>query len=178
MRKYFAAILLLLMSASLALSIQTPQEWIRYNSAEGRYSVLLPSQPEPGTQESATAEGTKFTQYKATLIEGDAVFLVGYFDHVPGTVFSLDKARDGMVEALKGTLISESSVSLGGSPGRDLKVVAKSEEGTEFLLRARFYDVDKRVYVLQFIIPKAEDDSAAAAKSVRFFDSFQVTKAP
>lgn len=168
----------LLASASLALSIQTPQEWIRYNSAEGRYSVLLPSQPKSSTQESATAEGTKFTQYKATLIEGDAVFLLGYFDHVPGTVFSLDKARDGMVEAIKGVLLSESAISLGGSPERDLKVATKNEEGTELLLRTRFYDVDKRVYVLQLIIPKAEDDSAAAAKSVRFFDSFQVTKAP
>jgi hypothetical protein len=177
MRKYFAAILLLLMSASLAMSVQKPAEWVRYNSPEGRYSVLVPAQPELGTQESATADGQKFTQYKAAVSDGNGIYLIGYFDHVPGTTFSLDKARDGMVGALKGTLLSESAISLGGSPGRELKVTATSD-GTEFLLRARFYDVDKRVYVLQFIIPKSEDDSASAEKAARFFDSFQVTKTP
>lgn len=178
MRKYFAAILLLLMSASLALSIQKPDEWIKYTSPEGRYSVLLPAQPKVGTQESATADGEKFTQYKAAVSDGNVVYLIGYFDHIPGTTFSLDKARDGMVGAIKGTLLSESAVSLGGSPGRDLRVSAKGSDGTEFLVRARFYDVDKRVYVLQFIIPKVEDDSASAEKTARFFDSFQATKTP
>lgn len=176
--KKIAGVLLLLISTGPGFAFQNSSEWIRYNSPEGRYSVLLPSQPKVGTQESATADGTKFTQYKAMVIEGDSVLLVGYFDHVPGTAFSLDQGRDGMVEAVKGVLLSESAISLGGKPGRDLKVVAKSKEGIEFLLRARFYDIDKRVYVLQLIFPKSEDDNAVAAKCAKFFDSFQVTKTP
>jgi hypothetical protein len=175
MKKATAPILLLLICAVVALGVQD-SAWINYNSAEGRYSVALPSQPELGTQESATADGVKFTQYKAVVTTGKSMFLVGYFDHVPGTVFSLDKARDGMVNGVKGTLLSESAISLGASPGRELKVVTKSEEGTEFLLRTRIYDVDKRVYVLQFVILKSDDDSTAAANAAKYFDSFQVLK--
>lgn len=178
MRKSVAAFLLLLWGASLALSFQKPGEWIRYTSPEGRYSVLVPSQPTLGTQESATADGEKFTQYKAVIGEGDVVYMIGYFEHVPGTTFSLDKARDGMVDALKGSGLSESAISIGGSPGRELKFTASAPDGTEFLLRARIYDVDKRVYVLQFISPKSVDENATVEKVARFFDSFQITKTP
>jgi len=174
MKKCVAAILPLLIGASLALGFQKPEAWIKYDSAEGRYGVLLPSQPSVGTQESATADGTKFTQYKATVIEGNTIFLIGYFDHVPGAEFSFDRARDGMVGAVKGTLLSESAISLGGNPGRELKVVTKDEEGGEYLLRARIYDVGKRVYVLQFIFPKSVDGEAIKTAGSKYFDSFQV----
>lgn len=176
MKKCVVAVLFLVLGASLTLGIQKPDEWIRYNSAEGRYSVLLPSEPSVGSQESATADDVKFTQYTATVVAGSTVYLIGYFDHVPGTDFSFDRARDGMVGAVKGTVLSESSISLGGSPGRELKVATKDEQGKEFLLRARFYDIDKRVYVLQVIFPKSLDSEAMSAAGSKYFDSFQLAK--
>ena len=175
MKRVLAPLFLLLVCAAAALGVQN-STWINYTSAEGRYGVSLPSNPVEGTQESATAEGTKFTQYKATLVDGNTVFLIGYFDHVPGTVFSLDKARDGMLAALKGTLLTETSISIAGNPGRELKVLTKGEGGTEYLLRTRYYDVDKRVYVIQFIYPKADDDEVIAAKATKYFESFQIIK--
>jgi hypothetical protein len=175
MKRALALLSLLLVCAAAASAVQN-SPWINYTSAEGRYGVSLPSNPVIGTQESATADGVKFTQYKATVIDGSAVFLIGYFDHLPGTVFSLDKARDGLVAAVKGTLLSESSISIGGSPGRELKVITKGDGGTEYLLRARYYDVDQRVYVIQFITLKAEDDAVAAANATKYFDSFQILK--
>lgn len=174
--KCLAVILLLLSAMTGAVGSQKPAEWIRYISAEGRYGVLLPSQPEIGTQESATADGTKFTQHKATVVEGSSVFLIGYFDHVPGTEFSFDRARDGMVAAVNGTLLKESVISLGGAPGRDLNVLTKDDDGSEFLLHARFYEIDKRVYVVQFIFPKSLDSEAKNAEAAKYFDSFQVVK--
>ena len=176
MKKFTTAILILLMGATSALSVQKPAEWIRHVSSEGRYSVLMPAAPTVGTQESTTPEGTKFTQYKATLGDASGVYLVGYFDHVPGTTFLLEKARDGMIEAIKGTLLNDSAISLEDSPGRELRIAATAD-GIEFLLRAKFYYVGKRVYVLQFIVPKSSDNATAAANATRFFDSFQLTKA-
>ena len=173
-----ALLVLILISAGSVFGFQSASEWIKYDSAEGRYSVLLPNQPKLTTQESATAEGEKFPQYVASASDPNAVFLIGYFDHVPGTTFSLDKARDGMVNAIKGTLVSEGSISIDGSPGRELQVSATGPDGVEYLMRARFYDVDKRVYVLQYIIVKAGDDSASAAKAAKYFDSFKVTTTP
>ena len=109
---------------------------------------------------------------------GGATFLIAYFDHLPGTTFSFDKARDGIVGTIKGTLLSENAISLRGHRGRKLKVSVKGPDGTELLDRARLYDVHKRVYVLQVITVKSEDDSGSAEKANRYFDSFQVTKTP
>lgn len=188
MRKYFAAILLLLLSASLALGIQKPDEWIKYSSPDGRFTVSLPAQPNLSTQEATTADGQKFQQYLASVVEsGDVGFVTGYFDSVPGTIFSADAARDGMVKRINGTLISETAISLGGYPGRELKVLtkpapaesvpgAKPGEAVEYIVRARFYEVDKRVYVLQVIFPKSLESEATLAKATKYFDSFQVVK--
>jgi hypothetical protein len=38
--------------------------------------------------------------------------------------------------------------------------------------------VAKRVYFIQFIVPKPEDTSAAAEKMNKYFDSFKVVKGP
>jgi hypothetical protein len=188
MRKYSAALSLLLMSASLALSIQKSDDWIAYTSPEGRYSVLLPAQPTLSTQESTAANGEKFPQYLASVVAaGDVVYMMAYFDTVPGTVFSADAARDGMVKAVKGTLISENAISLAGYSGRELRVLttpippppaegAKPTEPVEYIVRARFYEADKRVYVVQLIFPKSLENDAWAAKAAKYFDSFQLVK--
>ena len=170
--------LLILIIAGRAFGFQGSHEWVKYDSPEGRYSVLLPGQPNLTTQEAVTANGEKFPQYMASAADAGAVFLTGYFDHIPGTAFSLDKARDSMIQAVKGTLVSEGSISLGGNPGRELKVSLTGADGVEYLVQARFYDVDKRVYMLQFIIAKADDDSVSAAKAEKYFDSFKLSKTP
>ena len=174
------------MSASLALSIQKSDEWIKYSSTEGRYRVSLPAQPTLRTQQATAATGEKFSQYLASVIEGDVAFMIGYFDSVPGTIFSGDAARDEMVKRFNGTLMSENAISLNGYPGRELKVLilapvktgegAKPAEAVEYILRARLYEADKRVYLVQFIFPKALESDALAAKATKYFDSFQVVK--
>lgn len=167
---------LFLISAGPGFAFQSSSEWIRYESAAGRYSVLLPVQPTLSTQEWSTAAGKKVTQYRCTAFDGQATFLIGYYDYFSGMTFSFDKARDGIVGKIKGTLLSERAIRLGGHRGRELTVSAIGPDGTELLDRARLYDVDKRIYVLQFITVKSEDDSASAEKADRYFASFQVTK--
>ena len=155
---------------------QQSDSWIRFTSKEGRYSILLPSQPSVGTQEAATADGTKFTQYKATVAGDGAVFMVAYFDYAQGIVFTIDKARDGMVEAIHGTLLTERPVTLSGQTGRELRVAAKDESGTEYIIRARMFDMSGRVYVLQMITPKVNDEASVTIAD-RYMNSFQVMSA-
>jgi hypothetical protein len=174
MRKAALSIVLLLIIASLALAVQDPA-WITYNSAEGHYNVSLPVEPKLSTQESATADGQKFLQYMAKVQQQDVIYLVGYFDHIPGTVFSADRARDGMVSGVKGTLVSERTISLDGYPGRELKVAAKFQT-TDYVLLAKFWDTPSRVYVLTFGYPKSNDEEAMKAKAAKYFDSFQIVK--
>src|SRR6476660_4641932 len=101
MRKAALTILLLLFIASLSYAVQETA-WINYNSVEGRYNVSLPEQPKLATQEAASADGQKLLQYLAKVQQRDVIYQVGYFDLLPGTVFSLDSARAGMVNAVKG----------------------------------------------------------------------------
>jgi hypothetical protein len=171
------AVLFLLSSPLLTRAVQIHDEWIKYTSPEGRYSVLVPSQPTVDSQEATSASGEKFTQYKATVVSAGVVYIIGYFDYSAPTIFTFDKARDGMVEAVQGTLLSERSISLGGSPGRELRLSAKDSSGAEYLMLARFYDIDRRVYVLQFITAKSPE-TEFESRANRYFDSFQALKTP
>ncbi len=174
MRKAAITVVLLLFIASLAFAVQDP-DWITYNSAEGRYNVLLPAQPKLSTQESTTADGQKFLQYMASVQQSDAMYLVGYFDHMPGTIFSADRARDSMAEAVKGTVVSERTISLNGYPGRELKVAAKLNT-SDYILLVKFWNSESRVYVLQVVYPRSSESEALNTRAAKYFDSFQILK--
>ena len=150
----------------------------RYTSPEGRYTVSLPGQPSLSTQQMSAPDGSPIPQYMAMVADGMGMLMIGYFDYTSDVVFSLDKARDGMITAIKGTLLDEHSMSLGGAPGRQIKVAAKTEQGFELIDRARFYDVNRRVYVLQCIFPKSIDSAAIAERCDQFFDSFRARTTP
>ena len=170
--KILAAFLMLTVAA-LANGFQSSTEWVKYTSEEGRYSVLIPQQPKLSSQEVPAPGGKKFTQYMAQAGDADSFYIVGHFDYAPDMVFSLDKARDGMLNAVKGTLLKEEAISLGGSSGKELKISSKNE-GFDLLLRIRFYQIGRRIYVLQHIFQKSSESPALAVKTTRFFDSFKV----
>ncbi len=172
-----AATLLLLLCAVFAQAQQAPAEWIKYTSPEGRYSVRLPKEPQLSTQDTTDPTGAKVKQYMAAAADANSLSMIGYFDYGADQNFSFDKARDGMLSAVKGTLLAESSISLGGHPGRELRILAKGPKDLEFISRARFYDVDRRIYVVQFIFLKSSEDAALVEKAGKFFDSFEVRTA-
>ncbi len=171
MKKTSAAIFLLFVCAFLSIA-QEQSEWIKYSSTEGRYSVSVPVTPKVSTQETTAATGEKLPQYLASAVEGNGVYMIGYFD-IGNMTFSHDKARDGMVSSMNATLISDDEISFNGAPGRSLKLLAKSSDGTEFLDRAKFFAIEKRIFILQCIFPNAEDSPGLVAKCARFFDSFK-----
>lgn len=170
-------VLLVLISVAYVSALQPPTDWSKYTSAEGRYSILFPAEPRLTTQESPNADGEKVLQYLAASSSPDATCLVGYFDIKSGATFSFDRGRDGMVAAVKGTLVEERNISLGSSPGRELKIAAQPVAGgPNLLIVARYYQVGNRVYVIQFIALKSSENTMADI-SGRYFDSFQVTVA-
>ena len=69
-------------------------------------------------------------------------------------------------------------MSLGGAPGRQVKISARTEQGIEFIDRARVSDLKPRVYVLQCIFPKSIESAAIAEKCEQVFDSFRVRTTP
>jgi hypothetical protein len=167
------AVFLLLISACV-WPLQTPDNWSKYTSPEGRYSILFPGKPELKTQESTDTDGQKVLKYRAASSSRDVTCLVGYFDIRPGRTFSFDKARDEMVDGVETKLLAERNISLGNSPGRELKIVARAPSGRDVLVVARYYQVGDRVYLVQFIVMKSSENMIAK-ESGRYFDSFQVT---
>ncbi len=171
--KRLLVLVIVVFGSVFTTAAQGTGEWIRYESPEGRYSVLVPKKPEISQQDTTAATGEKLPQYLASSADGNGVFMIGYFDYAADMTFSLDKARDGMLSSMEATLLGEESISLGGSPGRALRLLAKSTDGREFLDRATFYDVARRIYVLQCIFPKDEDGAALNEKCNKFADSFK-----
>jgi len=106
MQKKISAICLIFLMIGLASGFQTAPQWVKYDSTEGRYSVLLPQQPNLASQEATSATGDKLTQYRAGSADSNSLYSVAYFDLLPNNTYSLDKGRDGMVSTINGTLIS------------------------------------------------------------------------
>jgi|ERR1700730_1664427 len=175
--KGIAIAILVLTSTGGVFSFQGSGEWIKYNSPKGRYSVMVPGEPKLSRQEIVSSSGKKITQYRATASHANFAVFVAYYDYASAMTYSLNQARDVIVGS-KGTLLSESKINLGGHPGLEMNFCVNGHGGPEFLVRVRIYDVDGRVYVLQFIIPRSEDDNVSAEKAARYFDSFRVTKRP
>ena len=168
--------LLVLLIAALPFALQGQTGWIKYDSPEGRYSVLFPGEPKLTTQDTTAATGEKMLQYLAMSSDSGAVYMVGYFDSAANMTFSFDKARDGFVAAVKGTLLGEKAVSLDGNPGRELKVLAKISEADELIMMVRFFQAGMRIYVIQLIVPKSSEAATSAEKNVNYFDSFRIIK--
>lgn len=159
------------------LAPSIPAGWIRYKSSEGRYNISLPVQPTLTTQPSKTADGVSFLQYMAASSNDRVACLVGYFDRTPGSTFSFDKARDGFVGAVNGTLISEAPITFQGQPGRQLRVEGRGTDGVTYVLRVRIYDMVNRIYVVQFIAGKSDADAPGITRDAsQYFDSFSVSQ--
>jgi hypothetical protein len=171
--KRVVTLALVLASSVVGLVAQQPAEWVRFQSPEGRYAVLLPRQPTLTTQETTAATGEKLTQYLAQLEDGQAVYLVAYFDMAPDMTLTLEKARDGVLRAMKCTLAQESRITAAGSPALDFSAACVLD-GVDYIVRARVVAVGNRVYTPEIVYPKREADARATA-IVRFLDTFQVT---
>jgi hypothetical protein len=174
MKKIAFAVFIVVCFALMAAA-QNKADWVKFTSSDGLYTVSMPIKPELKEQEGTAKTGEKSRQYLAQAIAGTNVYMVGYFDIGENMTFSLDNARDGAVKAISGNLLKESSISLGGSPGRQLTVGA-TYNGIDFFDHVRIYQVSRRVYFLQHIFPKEEDGSANNEKTDKFFDSFKVDK--
>jgi hypothetical protein len=151
--------------------------WTSYTSPEGRYSALFPSAPRLSSQQATAKTGEKFLQHLATSEVGDLAFIVGYFDIPPSLVFTMSEGRDGMVAAVKGTLLSEVPINLRGHAGLDVTVTATAQ-GIDFVVRAKMYRANQRVYIVQAVFPKSVSAGEMAEKSASFFNGFDIREPP
>ena len=149
--------------------------WTEFSSADGAFSVLMPGTPTEETQTEDTDLGP-IDVHLFTFEKGEVAYLVGY-NVFPAAVVEaatpavlLDSARDGQVETVKGTLVSETEITLGTYPGRDLEIQVEGSDGTSSL-RSRLFMVGDRLYQLVVGGPKGQSTSA---DTIKFLDSFEL----
>lgn len=143
--------------------------WVRFTSALGRFSVLMPEIPEDKTETTPSEHGP-YTTHLFIAKEKENVYLIGWVDYDPSFNFNkqseLAANRDNFVKGIKATLISTRPLQIDGYQA--LEFVA---ETTERIFKSRVYMVGRRPYQIVIGYPKDQEDSLTVN---RFFNSFKV----
>jgi TonB family protein len=159
-----------------------PAMWQEFQSAEGRFSVLLPGTPLKKTMQVDTPAG-KIALHSHTLRLSNQLpqFGLSYFDlsgdiEIDDTRAVLNAARDDGLKGVKGKLLEEREDSSIGYPGRFYKV-----QTSDGMMRIKAFLVKNRFYNLSFIT-EGKDESAATARlhdetAAKFLDSFRLLTA-
>lgn len=163
----------------LALLLAGGQDEKPFTPSEGRFSVLMPSEPTKKEQQVKTATG----ELKVTLwiAEGkaDSYFVVSHSD-IPDKDLKkgaeekrLDQACKGAVDSARGKLRGEEkSIKLDGKyPGREIVI----EKDGEIVARMRVYLVANRLYQVM-VLGNGAFFASRDKEATAFLDSFRLVK--
>ena len=165
--------LLLLALILLSGCGEEKKEWETFESDTGRFSILFPGAPEKETESVPTTIGTIKTEF-FMVEQKDMAYSVNYADYPAEVVAAsdtramLDGARMGAMANVNGELLSEKEISLGGHPGREIEIEIADED---IIIRARFYLVENRLYVIQAL---SKESKASSPDIDEFLDSFEL----
>lgn len=145
--------------------------WAHFNSAVGRFSVLVPEIPEEKVETTQSEHGP-YTTHLFIVRDTRNVYLIGWVDYDPSFKFNrqseLEANRDNFVKGVKATLTSTQSLTIDGYPV--LEFTADTDSRT---FKSRVYMVGRRPYQIVIGFPKGEAELAPIG---RFFDSFKVSQ--
>ena len=168
MKKIFLALLTL-----TALVSFTTAEWITFTSKEGKFTVLLPNEPETKEEEggeAGTPSGFATTLYLSKDVR--TLYIVGYVDYDPANKFDnkveLDANRDNFVTAVGGKLLESKEVKFLGHNGILFTALAESNN---YLYTSYVFIVGRRPY--QLVIGSPEGKPSPDEK--KFFNSFKLS---
>ena len=143
-------------------------------SMDGRFSIALPRQisayaPQSANTPEGRVEGSVFTWKTA-----EGLFMSGYIER-PEMLESmskqvLDYLHNTYLSSGKGKLIAETDISLGGHPGRELRI----EYPDQYAI-GRLYIVGNRIYQTTALYPINKKEQEATV--VKILDSFKLLSA-
>jgi len=173
----------LLAAMLLPVLLSFAPDWYTYSSNEHGFSMKFPGKPVESSNEITTDIGPlniKFFTYEPDTANEPNIVYMALVTIYPESKISSDKkdiipqifrnAIDGGVSNVKGILVSEKNISLGGYPGRSFKMTY--DDGAN-VITAKAYLVKNRMYMMQTITTKANEDDASHE---RFLNSFSLLK--
>ena len=145
-------------------------DWVRYDSALGRFSVLMPALPEDKVETTPSDHGP-YTTYLFISRDTRNVYLIGWVDYDAKFNFNrqseMEANRDNFVKGVKATLTGSRSLTIDGF--QVLEFTADTDDRT---FKSRVYMVGRRPYQIVIGYPKGD---GAVAPVARFFNSFKVS---
>lgn len=172
MMTFYLALATMLAALLASPDRASAQTWNEYRPAGIGYRVEMPGQWKIASQDVPTDIG-KIEMHMATVDEKTKVYMSIYSvfpkDHIAKTPSDrlLDNARDGAVKNVKGKLLSERKLDMGGSPARHIVVDAATARVSQRIVLSG----DKLIQAI-FVGPVGAEAEPSVA---RFFDSFAVT---
>lgn len=151
------------------LSKSHAQDWIKFNSPDGKFSVLIPAEPTSQTDSSTT-----YPSYitKMFISKGNnEFFVIGWVDYESGYNFNaqseLEANRDNFIKGINGTLVSTKDIKFQGYQA--IEFVAQSGN---FYWTSKVFMVGRRPY--QLLV--GSGTGKASENENKFYDSFSITK--
>jgi hypothetical protein len=177
MKKILLASLVVVSLSTLAFGLQQGAPWQKFNSPEGKFNVLMPSEPTLEVRDVDSAVGMlKLYLYSTSTSSG--YFLASYGDYPTAPKDAneaesvLDGVRDGIVSGSKSELVSEKKISLYGYPGREI-ITKKTNEGEVVIFHWKICLVGRRLY--QLTVGTTQKDSEIP-DVMKFLSSFDLNK--
>ncbi|WP_439630013.1 hypothetical protein [Gemmata sp.] len=175
----FRPVTLLVCLAALAAGCKKSGPMEEFDSKEWKFKAKFPGKPESKSQAAPIPGGGQVTMHMFSKEERNGAFVVGIGDlplpdgMSPADVQnSLDGARKGAIDNVKGELQTSSPITLQGKyPGREF--TAKVARGTtDLLIRSRIFMAGKRQYQVMVM---GDASFMSDARVTEFLDSFQVS---
>ena len=145
--------------------------WVRFNSPEGRFTVLMPETP-TDKQSVEQSEHGPYTTHLFIVRDPQSVYLIGWVDYDPKFNFNrsleLEANRDNFVKGISAKLVDTRNTEIDGYPALEFTC-----ETTDRIFKSRVYMVGRRPYQIVIGSPKGVDDSITLN---RFFNSFKVSR--
>ena len=155
------------------------EAWQEFKHEAGNFAVMMPGKPLEMSQSVETEIG-KVPIHSFIAQGGRLNYVAMYAEYpmafdTPETIKTLlDNGRDLMLSRRNGKLISETNISFGKYPGRELK--AKIDGG---MARLRMYVVNQRMYMLMVMTPGDDVLNQLESKKVNdFLASLKFLKEP
>ena len=145
------------------------QDWISFNSTEGKFSAFLPSEPRQQTDSSKTypAYITKMFISRANT----DIFAIGWVDYETAYKFDdqkeLEANRDNFLKGVNSTLIESKDIEFNGYKGLEF-----SAQGGGVFWTSKVFIVGKRPYQLV----AGSTTGKASENENKFYNSFSISK--
>ena len=141
------------------------QDWITFNSKEGRFTILLPAQPSAQTD---TSNGNPFYITQLLLSKGSGeMYAIGWVDYESSYNFDeqkeLEANRDNFIKGINGTLVATKNTAF-----RGYKAVEFTATSSTYFWTSKVFMVGKRPYQLV----AGSSTGKASGNENKFFDSF------